>query len=271
MNTESEEERAFLPSDVPARKGNGRGKVWYFRLLVEIAMAVVIAALFARVMGDRAEEGRTPVPKCMFSWLPLLFCLIRFDLDGRTANGWDGMGWVLNSCHAVPRKIYTFRPDPTFVRDDMLRTETDTLTTLHNWLPLSSEARGYVQIPEHESYNILGDPYTVPLDRVRDGPAYMMAVFHQLHCLSYIIDHYQRAYAGYNLTEGVAHHSAHCFDYLRQSIMCSGDTNLEGHTDAGPGWGSKHLCVDYDALLDWANERAAMKWRTGLLPGTAIL
>jgi hypothetical protein len=99
----------------------------------------------------------------------------------------------------------------------------------------------------------------------------MMAVFHQLHCLSYIVDHYQRGYAGANLTGEVAHHSAHCFDYLRQSIMCAADTNLEGETDAGPGWGSDHTCADYDALLAWANEHGAMRWRTGLLPGVAIL
>jgi hypothetical protein len=136
---------------------------------------------------------------------------------------------------------------------------------------ISSEARGYVQIPDHGSYDILSEPYTVALNRTSDGPAYMMAVFHQLHCLSYIVDHYQRGYAGTGLTEDVAHHSSHCFDYLRQSIMCAGDTNLEGETETGPGWGSKHQCANYDAILAWANEHSAMKWRTGLLPGVAIL
>lgn len=53
--------------------------------------------------------------------------------------------------------------------------------------------------------------------------------------------------------------------------MCAADTNLEGETETGPGWGSDHVCVDYDAVLEWANENAAMKWRTGLLPGIAIL
>jgi len=136
---------------------------------------------------------------------------------------------------------------------------------------LRIDSRGYVQIPNHESYNILGDPYTTPISRTSDGPAFMMSVFHQLHCLSYIINHFQQGYAGTNLTEEKAFHSAHCFDYLRQSIMCSADTNLEGHTDSGPGWGSKHECTDYDALLAWANEHGTMKWRNALLPGEAIL
>lgn len=53
--------------------------------------------------------------------------------------------------------------------------------------------------------------------------------------------------------------------------MCAGDTTLEGKTEAGPGWGSIHECVDYDALLDWANENSAEKWRNGLMPGVSIL
>jgi hypothetical protein len=144
--------------------------------------------------------------------------------------------------------------------------QTDILTF---WL--LTEARGYVQIADYDDYPVLSKPYMVPINRTSDGPAYMTSVFHQLHCLSYIISHYQQGYAGTKLTDEVAHHSAHCFDYLRQSIMCAADTNLEGETETGPGWGSDHVCVDYDAVLEWANEKAAMKWRTGLLPGIAIL
>ncbi|GAP88900.1 hypothetical protein SAMD00023353_1700350 [Rosellinia necatrix] len=236
-----EEEQAFLPlpslslGDAAwSEERRGGRVVRYMRLALEVSMAVTIIALLAYIVHERVEVNRTPVPK-------------------------------------FPRKTYKFLPDPNYVRDDMLFDEQDTLNTLHNWLPLSSEARGYVQIPDYATYDTLGKPYTVAIDRTSDGPAYMMAVFHQLHCLSYVVDHYQRGYAGANLTEEVAHHSAHCFDYLRQSILCAADTNLEGETEAGPGWGSDHQCTDYDALLDWANENSAMKWRTGLLPGVAIL
>jgi hypothetical protein len=117
----------------------------------------------------------------------------------------------------------------------------------------------------------LPEPYTVPLDRYTDGPGYMMTVFHQLHCLSYLAEHFQRGYAGVNLTEEVGHHASHCFNYIRQGIMCSADTTLEGKTEAGPGEGSEHECVDYEALLEWANENSAMKWREGLLPAESIL
>ncbi|KAI0183506.1 hypothetical protein EV127DRAFT_352539 [Xylaria flabelliformis] len=235
-----EEEQAFLspsPSHndtIWSQERKGRKVPKYLRLGLEVGMAIAIIALSVHVIRERFEVKRTPVPR-------------------------------------FPRKTYKFLPDSNYVRDDMLFDEQDTLNTLHSWLPLSSEARGYIQVPNHAFYSSLGDPYIVAIDRTSDGPAYMMSVFHQLHCLSYIVDHYQRGYAGANLTEEVAHHSAHCFDYLRQSIMCAADTNLEGETEAGPGWGSDHQCADYDAVLDWANKHGAMKWRTGLLPGVAIL
>lgn len=88
---------------------------------------------------------------------------------------------------------------------------------------------------------------------------------------SYLVQHFQQGYGGTNLTQEVAHHSAHCFDYIRQALMCAGDTTLEGKTEAGPGWGSVHECVDYDALLGWANEHSGEKWRNGLMPGESVL
>jgi hypothetical protein len=47
------------------------------------------------------------------------------------------------------------------------------------------------------------------------------------------VQHFQQGYGGTNLTQEVAHHSAHCFDYIRQALMCAGDTTLEGKTAAG--------------------------------------
>ncbi|KAI0165133.1 hypothetical protein GGR52DRAFT_95680 [Hypoxylon sp. FL1284] len=236
----AEEEQAFLtsaPSSQDAawsRDGRSRNVKRYLRIAMEVGMAVIIFILLLSPVYERMGPERSPVPK-------------------------------------FPRKIYTFLPDEHYVRDDMLFKEEDTLHTLHNWIPLSAEARGYVQIPDSESYAILSAPYTVAVNRTADGPAYMMSVFHQLHCLSYVVSHFQQGYGGVALTDEVAHHSAHCFDYLRQSLMCAADSNLEGDTETGPGWGSRHECADYDAVLAWANEHGAMAWRNGLLPTEAIL
>lgn len=154
----------------------------------------------------------------------------------------------------------------------MFLNESTTLSTLHNWIPLSSASRGYISIPNPSStlYD-LPAPHTIALDRYTDGPGYMMSVFHNLHCLSYLAEHFQRGYGGKELTKEVAHHAAHCFSYVRQGITCNADVTLEGETDAGPGEGSEHECVDYDRLLEWANGHAGLRWREGLLPGESVL
>ncbi|KAI0448093.1 hypothetical protein F4803DRAFT_496473 [Xylaria telfairii] len=49
-------------------------------------------------------------------------------------------------------------------------------------------------------------------------------------------------------------HVRHCIDYLRQSLMCHADTNLEPvRKDLGgvTGFGSEHKCRDFDKLKDW--------------------
>lgn len=36
---------------------------------------------------------------------------------------------------------------------------------------------------DYESYSDLPKPHIIPIDRMHDGPAYMVSSFHQLHCL----------------------------------------------------------------------------------------
>lgn len=54
-------------------------------------------------------------------------------------------------------------------------------------------------------------------------------------------------------------HAAHCFEYLRQAIMCNADASLEPFTAGGeefPGMGFQRQCRDYGALKEYAE-----KWR----------
>jgi hypothetical protein len=86
--------------------------------------------------------------------------------------------------------------------------------------------------------------------------------------------------ASHRLTHHPAHdphhdsedHIAHCFDYLRQAIMCAGNTTLEhaikgedGKVEAEvDGWGVEHECRDFGAIFDWAGKRRSFD-RTGIL------
>lgn len=54
----------------------------------------------------------------------------------------------------------------------------------------------------------------------------------------------------------------HCFDYLRQSIMCAADSNLEPFRsrfdgmrpgDGVDGIGSIHQCRKYEDVFAWAD------------------
>ncbi|KAK4099848.1 hypothetical protein N658DRAFT_497826 [Parathielavia hyrcaniae] len=242
--TSSSDNQRGDASNLNARRRQTTKWMGHLRLLMEIAMAVTIISLvvFKPFFVARETLRRTPVPQ-------------------------------------FPRKIYTFRDNSRYLRDDMWFNQSLAFHTLHNWIELSSDSRGYVVIPDRSRYD-LPEPYEVAIDRYHNGEGYMVTVFHQLHCLSYLAEHFQRGYnvnsnggtgTRQQLTDEVAHHASHCFNYLRQGITCSADTTLEGKAAAGPGEGSEHECVDYEALLRWANDHAAMKWRTGLLPGESIL
>ena len=58
-------------------------------------------------------------------------------------------------------------------------------------------------------------------------------------------------------------------DALFLGILCSGDTTLEGETGSwtkSTGWGQTHSCVDFDALTEFANDRAIWDLSDQLLP-----
>ncbi|EEA19804.1 hypothetical protein TMatcc_009947 [Talaromyces marneffei ATCC 18224] len=241
-NDEDDTERqAFLPRDTRIEEktppetdsANWTHYKHHLRLFLEIFMAVVILILSIRSIYDKDKDmnGRSPVP-------------------------------------IFPLKTYTFNENSKYMNESIFSSSDATLKTLHNWIELSAVGRGYVQIEQDDAIG-LSEPYSIEAHWTTE-PVYMMSVFHQLHCLSYLVQAYQSAFAGTALTQELAHHSSHCFDYLRQSIMCAADTTLEGKTESGPGWGSTHQCKDYDALLKWANEHSVTAWRANMID-TAIL
>lgn len=56
------------------------------------------------------------------------------------------------------------------------------------------------------------------------------------------------------------HHLRHCFDYLRQSLVCAADSNLEPvdfELGGVTGWSFQRTCRDFDRIKDWAEQ-----WRS---------
>ncbi|KAJ9218319.1 hypothetical protein DTO166G4_185 [Paecilomyces variotii] len=88
----------------------------------------------------------------------------------------------------------------------------------------------------------------------------VVGVIHQLHCL-YLV---RRAYYStasnnedFDFNIDRAPHVAHCFDYLRQSLMCAADANLEPATQMinnNPNWGFDRQCRSYEEVKAWAEQ-----------------
>jgi hypothetical protein len=54
-------------------------------------------------------------------------------------------------------------------------------------------------------------------------------------------------------------HVDHCFDYIRQGIMCAGDLSLEHSLVPDEfgfnGWGTAHKCADWETMWHIAMKR----------------
>ena len=91
----------------------------------------------------------------------------------------------------------------------------------------------------------------------------MVSFYHQLHCLHNLQHMLIRTVEGIEPTPYAVQHAEHCFDYLRQGVMCAGDTTLEGPDrevlpNESPlrGWNVTHLCKDWSLLQRWMTENA---------------
>ncbi|MDI1485618.1 MAG: hypothetical protein OHK93_003807 [Ramalina farinacea] len=93
-----------------------------------------------------------------------------------------------------------------------------------------------------------------------------IAVFHELHCVNMLRVGYYAALNG-NIAEMQhihdhnkrpdPHHLRHCFDYLRQSLICNADTNLEPvdfELGGVTGWKFERTCRNFDKVKEWAEE-----------------
>lgn len=67
-------------------------------------------------------------------------------------------------------------------------------------------------------------------------------------------------------------HTRHCFEYLRQSLMCSADSTIEpagSRVDGFLGWGFRRQCRNYEELKNWAEESRVFDL-SGFLAGDVL-
>lgn len=113
-----------------------------------------------------------------------------------------------------------------------------------------------------------------PIHDFPNTTVFTTSMTHQLHCLHTILNAYNtmsvtlsRPGLKFNPIQQPWHVN-HCFEYIRQAIMCAGDVALEGAATTFPvgldgedlggsdGWDAKHVCKDYGQVTRYLEERA---------------
>jgi hypothetical protein len=115
-----------------------------------------------------------------------------------------------------------------------------------------------INVVDPSKYSGLPIPLDDPTFASLNMTAFTTSVVHQLHCLHTVTDAFYSLVSTppREVSEDVMFHVPHCFDYLRQAIMCNADLALEGSdpkSKGGPlgsdqGWDAKHICKDYSQV-----------------------
>ncbi|PIA96215.1 hypothetical protein CB0940_10366 [Cercospora beticola] len=165
---------------------------------------------------------------------------------------------------------------PPVTRKDLSPTQVQQL--LQDWGTLIPNGNGFIPVKSPKSYT-LPPPLRYDEGLPQDEPfSYSMSVFHQLHCLEIIL----RAWLGDAIKNGhreqhpASHtqeaHVFHCFDYLRQAVMCFGDTALEGSdpyqvalgldlwSSGTYGISTTHICKDFQQIYEYAVSHTSPSW-----------
>ncbi|EFW99190.1 hypothetical protein CMQ_5611 [Grosmannia clavigera kw1407] len=133
--------------------------------------------------------------------------------------------------HALQLRLRTLQAH---FHDDDEHYEIDGAAAKFEWRSIRPPGRGFVFLGE---------------ERLPFG----VSMWHQIHCL----DHIRGVLV--NGDDG-SDHTAHCFHYLRQAILCAADTTLEPGGRAmklpngdivAPDHGDVHMCRDWRQVYDW--------------------
>ncbi|KAF7860759.1 hypothetical protein EAF04_008277 [Stromatinia cepivora] len=121
----------------------------------------------------------------------------------------------------------------------------------------SFTTNGFVAISHTEAAG-----FGIPLaEDFPDDPSkgvYVLAGFHQIHCVMYLRDAIKDLRAGKSVDDKLIHLN-HCYDALRQEIQChADDTPLYApYRSKLTGDGQFRRCRDWKALTAWAQEHSA--------------
>ncbi|KAK4892447.1 hypothetical protein LTR27_009103 [Elasticomyces elasticus] len=131
---------------------------------------------------------------------------------------------------------------------------------------------GFVAVQNPRQYSHLGPGLPSPSNKPGEE-IYGVSLFHQLHCVMHIRHHLwslenaantQNTTSLRDLAKGNDHIN-HCFDFVRQALMCNADLTLEwprsiqdeGKTGFVDGNNIPHQCKSWTEIYNWASRNAA--------------
>ncbi|KAK3326766.1 hypothetical protein B0H66DRAFT_168605 [Apodospora peruviana] len=183
--------------------------------------------------------------------LAILGLLVRNQLTQPVVNQWDFGGDLTGVGPRFSQSIVKFEMDQSYAPTNTSEFFTDEV--LEKWNSLMPVGMGFVWVNDTHKYHDLPTPVEWP-----DKTVFTTSVTHQLHCLFAIVQTYSGLKADHPIPDDHHWHMIHCFDYMRQAIMCSSDIALEGlettfpdHNGGSDGWDSKHVCKDYSQVVGY--------------------
>ncbi|KAJ7245285.1 hypothetical protein C8J57DRAFT_1242281 [Mycena rebaudengoi] len=142
-----------------------------------------------------------------------------------------------------------------------------------------SRAAMWFETPERYALNATDDwASTIPRGHgwVKLGPdhrPFAVTMYHQLHCIDGIRQYLLLSSKGeHSKAKNSKIHASHCFNYLRQLLLCGADITLEptalvtlGHGKMGEGAsgeGVPHTCRDWTQVRSMVEENSSqwVKW-----------
>ncbi|KAK4140240.1 uncharacterized protein C8A04DRAFT_15127 [Dichotomopilus funicola] len=192
------------------------------------------------------KQAIAPLTTAVKLWFVMSLLLVIVVFIPEWPKDVEVAGDITGFARQISGHITTFVPNPAFVPENGSAFFTDEVQD--KWLSIVPKGLGYVQINDTSRYKNLPNPL-----KSHPDSTFTTSVTHQLHCLHAIVG-VVAAYTSNRLDklpqEGTWHLN-HCFDYLRQSIMCCGDMALEGQQTSFPagfvgsdGWDAIHMCKD---------------------------
>ncbi|KXT15258.1 hypothetical protein AC579_4847 [Pseudocercospora musae] len=133
------------------------------------------------------------------------------------------------------------------------------------WDAINSGHGAIVISPEFKEQHGLPDSIRHPFHQ--NMYAYALEAYHMLHCIQVLRKDFLLTREGKSPTKPLEH-AMHCFDALRQSVMCQASDELLVITGRGhaSGFNQTRMCRNWDDLRDLATAKTACYWDDDLPP-----